>query len=482
MRLLQLTAILLAGLTAACAPMTRIMAPSAQSATSDAEAPPAAEVRITRDGDLWTADYVLERDAPVWAFIRSSLTHTTREPWRVRQWQVTTPGVVLERVGTLDILRATDGGNVPRNISLRLTPTAEDLEADYATLMFTDGSVALYSGAFDVFPLPSVEAARTAPDDLDGVDIPVGTVRIAWRDTAGPVLLHGDRMDEGLSQDDSAYVLFGQARMKQTERLVTVLDPELPGWISAAIEDYAPRVIGYYGERLGAGQSDRPTIMASWRGPTAGMTGFSGGVLAGLIVMSFEGEPMLESSDAVLDHSRWFISHEGAHFWLGQTVRYERSRDAWITEGGADLMAALATKALVPTYDLGAELQREVDECTALADQPVTGAGARGQHKAYYACGAVFALVAQAAQARHDGGDWFDFLRPLIDANREDGVLTRAEWLDHLDAVSGDPTLRARIETFLDTDTPDPVTALADLLHAAGISHRVAEGRVVLAE
>ena len=115
MRLLPLTAILLAGLIAACAPTTRTAAPAASATpvTSDAEAPPAAEVRITRDCDLWTADYVLERDAPVWAFIRSSLTHTTREPWRVRQWQVTTPGVVLERVGTLDILRATDGGNVP---------------------------------------------------------------------------------------------------------------------------------------------------------------------------------------------------------------------------------------------------------------------------------------------------------------------------------------------------------------------------------
>ncbi|MDP3402300.1 MAG: hypothetical protein Q8R97_14415, partial [Brevundimonas sp.] len=93
-----------------------------------------------------------------------------------------------------------------------------------------------------------------------------------------------------------------------------------------------------------------------------------------------------------------------------------------------------------------------------------------------------FALVAERAQFRATGGDWFDFLKPLIDANREYGILTRAEWLDHLDTVSGDPTLRASIEVLLDTGTPDPASAIAALLHAAGVPHRMEEGRVVLTE
>ena len=41
----------------------------------------------------------------------------------------------------------------------------------------------------------------------------------------------------------------------------------------------------------------------------------------------------------IVERSRWFIGHEGAHFWLGQTVRYAFADEAWITEGGADLMA-----------------------------------------------------------------------------------------------------------------------------------------------
>ena len=479
MRMPILKAILLATAVAALAPAAQAADPAPDPLQAETP-PPAADVIVTRDGDTWTADYELERDAPVWAFFRSSLTHETREPWRPEQWQVLTPGVVLERVGNLDILRTVDGSDVPRHLRMALTPSSETLEADYGSLIFTDGSVALFTGAFDVFPLESIDLARTAPDDLNELNIPVDSVRITWRDTSGPVLVDGQHLMEATTQDDSAYVLFGQARMTETPGVVMVADRQLPVWISAEIEAFAPQVIEYYGGRLGLGQTDRPTIMASWRGPTPGMTGFSGSVLPGLIAMSLEGEALLESSTGVLDHSRWFISHEGAHFWLGQTVRYERARDAWITEGGADLMAALATKALVPTYDLRAERQREVDECIDLADHPVSEAGSRGRHTAYYACGAVFAMIAHAAQARHDGGDWFDFLRPLIDANREDGVLTRAEWLDHLTSISGDASLAADIVVMLDQGVEDPQATLAGLFARSGVSFQLQDGSLRL--
>ena len=51
------------------------------------------------------SDYTFSEDAPVWAFIRSSLTMESRQPWRPADWTVVTPGVVLERVGHLDVLR-----------------------------------------------------------------------------------------------------------------------------------------------------------------------------------------------------------------------------------------------------------------------------------------------------------------------------------------------------------------------------------------
>ena len=40
-------------------------------------------------------------------------------------------------------------------------------------------------------------------------------------------------------------------------------------------------------------------------------------------------------------------------------MRYEFARDSWITEGGADLMAVQALKALDPAYDARKTLQEE---------------------------------------------------------------------------------------------------------------------------
>ena len=189
---------------------------------------------------------------------------------------------------------------------------------------------------------------------------------------------------------------------------------------------------------------------------------------------------MVEPSARVSTTARWFIGHESAHFWLGQVVRYERASDAWITEGGADLMAIRALKAIDPAYDAQAALQKEVDDCIRLAVQPVVEAAERGEHRAHYACGAVFAMVAEGAQRRATGGDWFDFLKPLIDASREDGVLTRDEWLDALDAVSGDASLRRDIETLLDEGSAQAGEMVAGLLGRSGVAMRREAGRVVL--
>ena len=437
-------------------------------------------VTIVRDGDAWTATYDLDRDAPVWAFFRSALIAGSRQPWRPEQWRVVTPGVVLERAGNRDILRASDGGAVPRRIEIAFTPRSDNLEADYGVLAFTDGSVALPSGQFDVFPLASVAEAEAVPLDLTGYPLATGPASVTWRDRAGPILFRGQRLPEVTAVQAETYVLFGEADVVESERLVTVIDPQLPRWIGAALESFAPGVADVYSARLGRGQSDRPTIMVSWAGPTSGMNSMAGSVLPGLIVMRFEGVGVVEPSDRTLATARWFIGHESAHFWLGQIVRYERARDGWITEGGADLMAIRMMATVDADYDARAELQKAIDDCIGLADDPVIEAAERGEHRALYACGAVFAMVAEGAQRRATGGDWFDFLRPLIDANRADGVLTRDEWLDALDDVSGDASLRRDMERLLDEGSPQAAEVVAGLLERAGVPVRREQGRVLL--
>ena len=144
-------------------------------------------------------------------------------------------------------------------------------------------------------------------------------------------------------------------------------------------------------------------------------------------------------------------------------------------------MAIRALEAMNPAYDARAGLQKEVDDCLTLSrGRSVASAAERGEHRAYYACGAVFALAAEGAVRRGGGRDWFDLLRPLVEANRKDGVLTRSEWLAELTRVSGDPTLAEDMARLLDEGSADPATLVAALFQRTGVPHRLEDGTVRL--
>lgn len=440
-------------------------------------------VAVLRDGDRWTADFTLNADAAVWAFQRSSLLRETRRPWRPDWWRVMTPGVVLERHGNYDILRSTDGGPVPRRIRMDMRPQAGDLEADYdPALTFSNGAVALYSEQFNLIPLPSLEAAAALPADLNGVETPGGPSTVSWRDTAGSVLFKGERRPAASGRESETYVLFGEVPVRQGRGVVTVMDPGLPAWLAQALTDFTPRVMDYYTSRLGVAEAEPPMVMAGWTGPSSGVTSMGGSVLPGLITMAFEGEGVMRPTAPVLTRSQWFIAHEGAHFWWGQNgLAYEFSRDAWITEGGADLLAIRAIKAVEPSFDERAELQREVEDCVRLSKgKTVASAETRGEHRAYYACGAVWSLAMEAAARRTGREDWLDVVRRLRQANLQDGILSRREWLDELTRVSGGPEAAMIVAGMLDRETKDPAAEIARLFDLTGVSYRLQAGEVLL--
>ena len=108
--------------------------------------------------------------------------------------------------------------------------------------------------------------------------------------------------------------------------------------------------------------------------------------------MRLEGKQLLTQSPGALDQMRWFIAHEAAHFWLGQTIGYASPDDAWITEGGADYLAMQAAKRADSHYDAGAFMDEARTDCiAALAKGSLGDARRRNDQRAYYACGALFA-------------------------------------------------------------------------------------------
>ncbi len=417
------------------------------------------EVKVSRTGEVWTADFSFAREAPGWAFTRSALTREGHRPWRLDSWTVLTPGVRLERQGDIDVMIA-DSGAVPSEVQIRFHPAAVDLLADYdPALRFSDGSVALFTDHFHAYPVDAAPEGSKIEADA----------RLIFHDQNGPLLYAGRRQPSVTIDEGGTYVLFGPAEPLQTEHLTAIVDPALPAWFRDELFTFMPRAIAFYTATLGAPAAEgKPTVMVSWAGPTPGVTSQGGSVLPGLVTMALEGEGLLERNDAALNQARWFIAHESAHFWLGQTIAYESGRDAWILEGGADLLAIRMIEKVDPAFDGDAILAESWKDCAALADDAIRSAQDRQEHRAYYACGAIFALVAEAA-AKSRGGDYFSFWRSLIDDNRADGVVTGAEWLAALDRLSGEPSLSADITRMLNEGVGDPEAVLTSLFTSAGL-------------
>ena len=191
-----------------------------------------------------------------------------------------------------------------------------------------------------------------------------------------------------------------------------------------------------------------------------------GSVLPGTVVMTFEGEGVLLPNKAVQNSLRWFVAHESAHFWLGQVIVYDGPQDSWITEGGADLLAIRAVAAADPSFDVAKRLREARDECLPfLAKGGVASANQRGDHRAYYACGAIIALAAEQAS----GGDFASFVRALIEKHGGDGIVTRAEWLSLLDERA--PGMSAEVVKLLDQSQADAAAALDAFASRTGIDH-----------
>jgi hypothetical protein len=182
--------------------------------------------------------------------------------------------------------------------------------------------------------------------------------------------------------------------------------------------------------------------------------------------MTYEGAGVLNVNDALRRQGLWFIAHESAHFWLGQAVANQFSRDLWITEGGADLLAVRTVAEVDPSYDPQEALQTAVEDCAELtANRGVASAEQRNEHRAYYACGALFGLVVEAASHR----PFAEFVRDLIAASRADHVVTRGEWMAAFEAATGDAVLAGDIARLLDEGAEDPKAALAALFTRAGV-------------
>ena len=430
-------------------------------------------VSVTQEGDAFVAEFAFPADAPAWGFWRSSTAAADNQSWRRKSWRVLTRGVTLERRGQQDALVGSAGRPVPRRVRVQLTPFTGDLNANYVpALDLGGGTIALFDGHFAVFSVGQEQVLDTLPPGFDPtlVGDPGTVVRFVGRD----VRIIGDVAGFRAGRSSGVYAIFGSLPTVSANGVDTMIDADLPQWLANYLKDYTPRVIRALTSGLGPAGLDQPTILASWEGAGRPGASMNGGTLKGLILMRFEGAQAVRELPALRDMARWFVAHEAAHFWLGQAITYDSPRDSWIMEGGADLLAIRTIAGLDPAYDGRKLINEALRDCARLGGRPVATALERNEHRAYYACGAVFALIAEKA----NGNNFFAFTRGMIGSNRADRSVNSAEWIAALIRVSGKPELGRNIAALVDRGSPQPARDLANLLRESGIPFTLDAGGV----
>ena len=379
-------------------------------------------VRVEPRGNLFGASFELPRDSRVWAFHRSALRRSDRQPWRPDSWSVKTPGVRLSRIGQHDVLIDESGGMVPRRVEIEFQPAAVDLIADYdPALKMDDGTVAIFSGAFNAFPAADPDALDRDSGSGTGV-----VSQIIMSNPGGKVFHDGQYVERAVLSDDT-YVIFGDVDIDPSLALPRLYDSDLPQWLAMHLDLVTPLVFETYENRLGAYAGQSPLMLASYEKSAEPIISQGGSVLPGLIVLAFAGAGLATPDYSAKGRATWFIAHEAAHFWLGNSIRYDSPDRAWITEGGADFMAMRAAGKIGDGFDAERFSAQAISDCVAAIELGgIESARFRNEQRPYYACGMVFAQVVDRAGQRRDR-DFFDFVRLLLETDIDKQV-TRAEW------------------------------------------------------
>lgn len=414
---------------------------------------------VTR-GAEWQVSYVFDQNEAVWFFPSSWTAEEDSRSWRVGSWRVMTPGVRLERIGNFDALTSATG-KLPRSVTLAFTPYTKGVHNDYnPAIFFSDGSVAIFAQHFEVQSAATLQEVEALPAELPSDRTRSAKTTIEFSDAEAQIYRNGTRHRSIALQNNMSYVMFSRTEPVSSEALTAFLDPGLPAWIRQSLVTAVPATFARYAKLFGPPPAGKPSLIAGWGGPLKGSQNFAGHTLPGQIIMHFEGEGLLEESKRAKTRYAWLAAHEGAHFWLGQTIRYASVRDSWITEGGAELLALRSLKAQDPSFDLEGEIASNVTECAKLTKRGgVETAYERNDFRAYYACGVVLGRFAEL----HTGKPFESFVQKLLAANRHDGVVDRADWEAQL-GPAVPATARQGITALLKGGVADPASLLARLL------------------
>jgi len=418
-----------------------------------------------RDDGRFDVDYVFEEPHSAMVFSRSGGDH------RIGAWAPQSDRVRLERLNGLDVLAF----DTPRDrVSLVAEPRFVSPEGDYSPFVdFSDGGLALFTGQFELLPVADAEAAAALEGRLDRWqgEQPVLGVRVR----SGSRIVFDGEVREGevehTTTGGGAFVYLGEGEIVAGRSYVGVIDRGLPDWVLASVENDMEAIFETYESRWDRPLEDKAVLYFAFGG--YGHPGFSnkGGVAGSVIMLDSSGEAMREASPDLRNYLNWFFAHEVAHqFQNVSPARHGETADSWIHEGGASAMAnaIIAEMGGGPAYLDAAYAQAWAGCLPVLETGPLRGAGARGAFGAYYDCGSLVSLIAEAGTP---GGDlyaiWHAMQSVAVEMDEPVGSDLFFAAMRGLDAPAGLTNLLRRIVV---DGVEDPAAALQEAMDMAGLT------------
>jgi hypothetical protein len=408
----------------------------------------------------WRATYHLAAPTPALRFER------TASFFRERVWTVVTPGYQLGRDGDRQVVRVASGVTPQREIVFEFPEYTEPLPKEYELFLpFTGGAVAVYTGHFYAKPIVDSTAAATVRT-IDVTPLKGMKAVVRGRVVSGRVTFSD-------SIGDGTYIYLGNTTPIETLDVLAIVDPGMPPWLKTLFNDDLPRLFAAYRERFGYPLPSKPVVLFSFGDADKPGLSSGGGVLTGLVNMTFTGADWLQQTPARTEQAVALIAHESAHLWNAHLVaNADQAAGSWMHEGSAD---AFATEML---YGLGvidsaryrARREDAINQCaTAVASGPVATAGSRNAIREIYDCGFVLTMWTAAAVHRaNSAANGFTFWHDLIaSASANGGIYDRARYFAVLEGEHVPDSVIAGMKGFVATQ--GGMRIAIDGLRAAGV-------------
>ncbi len=381
--------------------------------------------------------------------------------YRAQDWTPLEPGFRWVTEGDGERIERIDG-TAFAEVAFTIPQLYRALPKSYAPFSpFSDGGLLIYSGQF--------HACSTAPCEGDGplaisVRAPGRTVRIGSA-------AHADT-DRFVSRDDGLNIYVGSRTPIAADGMVAIVDPGLPDALRSELTRALPASLAYFAKTYGR-LSFTPQLFVSIdaRPRADGHESTQGGTLPGQIFMHFDGaharDRLAEQGSAWLD---WFFTHEVAHLVQQDQSGGHNGDDvaAWMHEGGADAMAALALRAQGQTAYVAERTAEGAKACdTGLATVTLPQATAHDAFDLHYTCGLIAALAIDTDLKTHGSG--LDAFNSHFFADVRKGAdWSPATWFDAARSVGVTAPVRADITALVGDDAPAARLALASIRRRAG--------------